>query len=60
MSASLIGLMFHAPDGVPRQVRNSIYQGRSAERYYDALEWSSRRQSTCAASTARAARCIAA
>ena len=39
MSASLIGLMFHAPDGVPRQVRNSIYQGRSPERYYDALEW---------------------
>ncbi|HEX6267347.1 MAG TPA: 3-hydroxybenzoate 6-monooxygenase [Burkholderiales bacterium] len=39
MSAKLIGLMFHAADGVPRLVRNSMYQGRSPERYYDALEW---------------------
>ena len=39
MSAKLIGLMFHAADGVPRLVRNSMYQGRAAERYYDALEW---------------------
>jgi 3-hydroxybenzoate 6-monooxygenase len=39
MSASLIGMVFHAPDGVPREVRNSIYQGRPPERYYDALEW---------------------
>ncbi len=39
MSASLIGMVFHTPDGVPRQVRNDIYCGRPAERYYDALEW---------------------
>jgi 2-polyprenyl-6-methoxyphenol hydroxylase-like FAD-dependent oxidoreductase len=39
MSASLLGLMFHAADGVPRRVRNDMYQGRSPERYYDALEW---------------------
>ncbi len=39
MSAKLLGMVFHAADGVPRLVRNSIYQGRSAERYYDALEW---------------------
>ena len=39
MSASLIGMVFHAPDGVPREVRNNIYQGRAPERYYDALEW---------------------
>jgi salicylate hydroxylase len=39
MSSKLIGLMFHAADGVPRRVRNSMYQGRSPERYYDALEW---------------------
>ncbi len=39
MSASLIGMMFHTPDGVPRLVRNDIYRGRPAGRYYDALEW---------------------
>jgi hypothetical protein len=32
-------MVFHTPDGVPRQVRNDIYCGRPAERYYDALEW---------------------
>ena len=36
---SLIGLIFHAADGVPRLVRNDIYRGRPAGRYYDALEW---------------------
>lgn len=39
ISAKLLGMLFHAPDGVQRRVRNSMYQGRSAERYYDALEW---------------------
>jgi salicylate hydroxylase len=39
ISARLLGMVFHAADGVERQVRNSIYQGRSPERYYDALEW---------------------
>jgi 3-hydroxybenzoate 6-monooxygenase len=39
MSSSLIGIMFHAPDGVPRRVRNEIYRARSAERHYDALDW---------------------
>jgi 3-hydroxybenzoate 6-monooxygenase len=37
-SAKLLGLVFHA-GGVDRLVRNDIYQGRSAERYYDALDW---------------------
>jgi 2-polyprenyl-6-methoxyphenol hydroxylase-like FAD-dependent oxidoreductase len=36
---SLVGLIFHAADGVPRRVRNDIYGGRSAESYYDALSW---------------------
>jgi salicylate hydroxylase len=36
---SLIGMIFHVPDGLERLVRNDIYRGRSAERYYDALEW---------------------
>jgi len=39
MSASLIGIMFHAPDGVPRLVRNEIYRGRSAAQHYAALDW---------------------
>ena len=36
---SLIGMIFHVPDGLPRLVRNDLYRGRPAERYYDALEW---------------------
>jgi len=36
---SLIGMIFHVPDGIERIVRNDIYRGRPAERYYDALEW---------------------
>jgi salicylate hydroxylase len=36
---SLIGQIFHVPDGLQRHVRNDIFRGRSAERYYDALEW---------------------
>jgi salicylate hydroxylase len=36
---SLIGMIFHVPDGLERRVRNDIYRGRSPERYYDALEW---------------------
>jgi salicylate hydroxylase len=39
VSAKLLGMLFHARDGVERRVRNSMYQGRSPERYYDALEW---------------------
>ena len=35
----LIGQIFHVPDGLQREVRNDIFRGRSAERYYDALEW---------------------
>jgi salicylate hydroxylase len=35
----LVGMIFHVPDGVGRLVRNDIYRGRPAERYYDALEW---------------------
>ena len=36
---SLVGMIFHVPDGLERLVRNDIYRGRSPERYYDALEW---------------------
>lgn len=36
---SLIGMIFHVPDGLQRQIRNDIYRGRTPERYYDALEW---------------------
>jgi salicylate hydroxylase len=36
---SLIGMVFHVPDGLQRRIRNDIYLGRSPERYYDALEW---------------------
>src|SRR5262245_54260544 len=35
----LVGMIFHVPDGLQREVRNDIYRGRGAERYYDALEW---------------------
>ena len=38
VSARLMGMVFHA-SGVERLIRNEIYQGRSAERYYDALDW---------------------
>jgi salicylate hydroxylase len=38
ISSRLFGLVYHA-DGVGRLVRNDIYQGRSPERYYDALDW---------------------
>jgi 2-polyprenyl-6-methoxyphenol hydroxylase-like FAD-dependent oxidoreductase len=36
---SLVGMIFHVPDGIQRLVRNDIYRGRPPERYYDALEW---------------------
>ena len=39
MSASLIGIMFHAPVGVPRLVRNAIYRDRSTAQHYEALDW---------------------
>jgi salicylate hydroxylase len=35
----LIGMIFHVPDGLEREVRNDMYRGRTPERYYDALEW---------------------
>ncbi|HEX5767757.1 MAG TPA: 3-hydroxybenzoate 6-monooxygenase [Burkholderiales bacterium] len=35
----LVGMIFHVPDGLERLVRNDMYRGRSAERFYDALEW---------------------
>ncbi|HZI83849.1 MAG TPA: 3-hydroxybenzoate 6-monooxygenase [Casimicrobiaceae bacterium] len=38
ISSRLFGLVYHA-DGVARLVRNDVYQGRSPERYYDALDW---------------------
>jgi salicylate hydroxylase len=39
ISSKMLGMLFHASDGVERLVRNSLFQGRSPERYYDALEW---------------------
>jgi salicylate hydroxylase len=39
LSASLIGLIFHAPDGIQRLVRNEIYGRRSIDQHYDALDW---------------------
>lgn len=39
MSSGLLGMLFHAADGVPRRVRNDMFQGRTPARYYDALEW---------------------
>jgi salicylate hydroxylase len=38
ISSRMLGLLYHA-DGVSRLVRNDIYQGRPAGRYYDALDW---------------------
>ena len=38
LSAREMGRLFHA-DGVERLIRNSMWQGRSPERYYDAIEW---------------------
>jgi salicylate hydroxylase len=35
----LIGQIFHVRDGVERLVRNAIFGGRSAENFYDALDW---------------------
>ncbi|MDH7796677.1 MULTISPECIES: 3-hydroxybenzoate 6-monooxygenase [unclassified Beijerinckia] len=37
-SAREMGRLFHA-SGVERLVRNQLWQGRSQEHYYDALEW---------------------
>lgn len=37
-SAREMGRIFHAK-GVERLVRNGLWQGRSPERFYDALEW---------------------
>jgi salicylate hydroxylase len=33
-----MGRIYHAK-GVERLVRNDLWQGRTAERFYDALEW---------------------
>jgi 2-polyprenyl-6-methoxyphenol hydroxylase-like FAD-dependent oxidoreductase len=38
LSAREFGRILHAK-GVERLVRNDLWKGRSAERYYDALEW---------------------
>jgi salicylate hydroxylase len=38
ISSRMLGPLYHAAD-VSRLVRNDIYRGRSAERYYDALDW---------------------
>jgi salicylate hydroxylase len=38
LSAREMGRIFHAKD-VERLVRNELWRGRSAERFYDAMEW---------------------
>ena len=38
LSAREMGRIFHAK-GVERLVRNDLWRGRSAERFYDAMEW---------------------
>jgi salicylate hydroxylase len=38
LSAREMGRIYHAK-GIERQVRNSLWRGRSAERFYDSLEW---------------------
>ena len=38
ISSQLLGLLYHAA-GAARLVRNDLYQGRTPERYYDALDW---------------------
>ena len=39
ISAGLLGLIFHAADGVPRMVRNDMYRHRSGADWHDALDW---------------------
>lgn len=38
LSAREMGRLYHAK-GVERQIRNSLWKGRSQERFYDAIEW---------------------
>ena len=38
ISAREMGRIYHAK-GVERLVRNSIFAGRTPERFYDTLEW---------------------
>jgi salicylate hydroxylase len=38
LSGREMGRLYHAA-GVERLVRNSLWQGRSQERFYDAMEW---------------------
>ena len=38
LSAREMGRIYHAK-GVERLVRNDLWRGRSAERFYDAVEW---------------------
>ncbi|MGF6272655.1 2-polyprenyl-6-methoxyphenol hydroxylase-like FAD-dependent oxidoreductase [Massilia sp. UYP11] len=38
LSAREMGRIYHAK-GIERHVRNALWQGRPAERFYDALEW---------------------
>jgi salicylate hydroxylase len=38
LSGREMGRLYHAA-GVERQVRNSLWKGRSQERFYDAIEW---------------------
>jgi salicylate hydroxylase len=35
----LVGMIFHVPDGLQREVRNDMFRGRSPEQHYAALDW---------------------
>jgi 2-polyprenyl-6-methoxyphenol hydroxylase-like FAD-dependent oxidoreductase len=35
----LVGMIFHVPDGLEREVRNDMFRGRSPEQHYAALDW---------------------
>jgi len=35
----LVGMIFHVPDGLEREVRNDMFRGRTPEQHYDALDW---------------------
>ncbi len=38
LSGREMGRLYHAA-GVERLIRNSLWKGRSQERFYDAIEW---------------------
>ncbi|MBM3353462.1 MAG: 3-hydroxybenzoate 6-monooxygenase [Betaproteobacteria bacterium] len=39
LSARLVGQIFHVADGIQRRVRNDMYQHRTPEQNYQAIDW---------------------